>query len=62
MTNHPIPRVSRENILRRVDEILQGTDLVKEFEIRITGSLDRIIEVEYDIVEYVPTCEVADND
>ena len=58
MTNHPIAQIQRENILKRVDEIMKNTDLVQYFEIRITGGIDRILEVEYDIVEAIPKWEV----
>ena len=58
MTNHPIPQTTRENILKRVDEIMKSTDLVQDFEIRITGGVDRTLEVEYDITEAIPKWEV----
>lgn len=62
MTNHPIPQIQRENILKRVDEIMKNTDLVQDFEIRITGGVDRTLEVEYDITEGIPTWEVNNDD
>lgn len=49
-------------ILKRVDEIMQNTDLVQDFEIRITGGIDRTLEVEYDIIEAIPKWEVKLND